>query len=171
MPNQFTITIPFTIRSCELTDLANLEWFGLLTEYRETITTAFQRLQKGEILMLVAEANHFPAGQLWVDLTKRYEEGIGVLWALRVLIPFQNLGIGTRLIASAEEQLKALRFRMSELEVEKDNPRAQRLYRRLGYQVVADHIEEWDYTPPNGVPVHVINNEWIMHKSLTDQIS
>jgi ribosomal protein S18 acetylase RimI-like enzyme len=121
--------------------------------------------------MLVAEANHFPVGQVWVDLTKRYEEGIGVLWALRALIPFQNLGIGTRLITSAEGQLKALGFRISELDVEKDNPRAQRLYERLGYQIVADNIEEWDYTPPHGVAVHVINDEWIMHKSLTEQIS
>ena len=49
---------------------------------------------------------------------------------------------------------------------EKDNPRAQRLYERLGYRVVRDHIGEWEYTPPNEAPVRVRNDEWILHKSL-----
>jgi len=166
VPEQFTITLPVTIRSCRETDLADLEWFGLLTEYRQTITDAFQRFQKGEILMLVAEVNRFPAGQVWVDLIKRREEAIGVLWALRVFIPFQSLGIGTALIASAEERLKALGFHISELGVEKDNVQAKHLYERLGYEVVRENIEEWEYMPPGGVSVHVTSEEWIMHKFL-----
>lgn len=116
--------------------------------------------------MLVAEVNRFPAGQVWVDLTKRRDEAIGVLWALRVFIPFQNLGIGKVLIASAEEHLNVLGFQISELGVEKDNPAAKRLYERLGYGVVSENIEEWDYTPPGGMTVHVTSEEWIMHKPL-----
>jgi len=85
------------------------------------------------------------------------------------LVPFQNLGIGTRLIAAAERRLKTRGFRLSELGVEKNNPRAQRLYERLGYQVVRDHIDEWEYTPPNGAPVPVRSDEWILHKSLLDR--
>lgn len=169
MIDQLTINLPIIIRTCRENDLSDLEWFGLLTEYRQTIRNAFQRYQKGEIIMLIAEANHFPIGQVWIDLTKRREQSIGFLWSLRVFIPFQNLGIGTRLIASAERQLKTQRFRISELSVEKDNPHAQRLYERLGYQVVRDNIEEWEYTPPNGKLVHVRNDEWILHKSLVDE--
>lgn len=107
MLDQFTINVPVTIRTCRESDLSNLEWFGLLTEFRQTITDAFQRFQKGEIIMLVAEGNRFPIGQVWIDLTKQREHVIGILWALRVLISFQNLGIGTRLITSAERQLRA----------------------------------------------------------------
>lgn len=166
MSVKLMVTLPLIIRSCQSTDLANLEWFGLLTEYRQPITDAFRRFQNGEVLMLVAEANQFPVGQVWVDLTKRREESIGLLWALRVLIPFQNLGIGTALITSAEEQLKAMGFRTSELAVEKDNPAARRLYERLGYRIVREDIETWEYTPPGGTTVHVTNNEWIMHKPL-----
>ena len=169
MIDQLTINLPIIIRTCRENDLSDLEWFGLLTEYRQTIRNAFQRYQKGEIIMLIAETNHFPIGQVWIDLTKRREQSIGFLWSLRVFIPFQNLGIGTRLIASAERQLKTQRFRISELSVEKDNPHAQRLYERLGYQVVRDNIEEWEYTPPNGKLVHVRNDEWILHKSLVDE--
>ena len=118
MPDQFVISLPVTIRSCQPTDLADLKWFGLLTEYRQTIIEVSQRFQKGEILMLVAEVDRFPAGQVWVDLTKCRDKAIGVLWALRVFIPFQHLGIGRALIASAEERLKQLGFRISELGVE-----------------------------------------------------
>jgi ribosomal protein S18 acetylase RimI-like enzyme len=166
MPDQFVITLPVSIRSCRPTDLANLEWFGLLTEYRQTIAEAFRRFQKGEILMLVAEVDRFPAGQVWVDLTKLREGAIGVLWALQVFIPFQNLGIGTALIAAAEERLKTLDFLISELGVEKDNVQAKQLYERLGYEVVRENLEEWEYTPPGGMTVHVTSDEWIMHKSL-----
>jgi ribosomal protein S18 acetylase RimI-like enzyme len=166
MPDQFIITLPVTIRTCRPTDLANLEWFGLLTEYRQMIAEAFQRFQKGEILMLVAEVNRFPAGQVWVDLVKRREESIGVLWALRVFLPFQNLGIGTALIASAEERLNSLGFLISELGVEKDNVQAKRLYERLGYGVVREHIEAWEYIPPDGSTLRVTSDEWIMHKFL-----
>jgi len=168
MPDQFRITLPVTIRACRASDLSNLEWFGSMTEYRQTISDAFERFQKGEIIMLVAEANRFPIGQVWIDLTKQRKNATGILWALRVLVPFQNLGIGTRLIAAAERRLKRRGIRLSELGVEKDNPRAQRLYERLGYQVVRDHIDEWEYTPPNGAPVHVRSDEWILHKSLVD---
>ena len=168
MVEQFIINLPCTIRTCRESDLSNLEWFGLLTEYRQTITDAFQRFQKGEIIMLIAEANRFPIGQVWIDLTKRREQAIGILWALRVFIPFQNLGIGTRLITSAEQQLKVQGFQISALGVEKDNPHAQRLYERLGYRVVRENIEVWEYTPPNGTPVQVRNEEWILHKYLAD---
>lgn len=168
MPDQYTITLPVTIRDCRESHLSKLEWFGSMTEYRRTISDAFQRFQKGEIIMLVAEANRFPIGQVWIDLTRQRENSIGILWALRVFVPFQNLGIGTRLIASAERRLKARGFRLSELGVEKDNPRAQRLYERLGYQIVRDHIDEWEYTPPDGAPIHVRSDEWILHKLLVD---
>jgi ribosomal protein S18 acetylase RimI-like enzyme len=139
-----------------------------LPEFRQNFTDAFQRHQKGEVIMLVAEANRFPIGQVWIDLTRKRESAIGVLWAFRVMIPFQNLGIGARLIVSAEELLKAQGFRKSELGVEKDNPDARRLYERLGYQVIGENLEEWEYTPPGGTIVHVNSDEWIMHKSLYD---
>jgi len=167
MLEQVTFTVLITIRECRESDLLKLEWFGLHTPAREIITTAFQRQQKGEVVMLVAETNHFPIGQIWIDLTKRGENNIGFLWALRVMIPFQSLGIGTRLIVSAESLLKARGFYISELSVGKDNPDARRLYERLGYHIVRDNIEEWQYTPPGGTTVFVRDDGWILHKSLT----
>jgi ribosomal protein S18 acetylase RimI-like enzyme len=166
MFRQDKIQITITFRLCQQADLPNLEWFGEYADHRDIFRQTFERQEKGEIIMLVAEANHFPVGQIWIDLTKEGQNGIGILWALRVLPPLQNLGIGSRLIAIAEELLKNKDFLIAEIGVEKDNGDAKRLYERLGYQVVGDNVEEWDYTTPGGEVKHEMIEEWIMHKRL-----
>lgn len=138
----------------------------MYSQFREITLKNFERYEKGEIMMLVAEANNFPVGQAYIDLVKRGEESIGVIWSLRVLENLQNLGIGTRLIKSAEKFLESKGFGIAEIAVEKDNPNAKRIYERLGYHVVRDEIDEWDYTTPEGKKVHVVSHEWIMHKPL-----
>lgn len=67
----------------------------------------------------------------------------------------------------AESFLKAEGFATAEIGVEKDNPRAKRLYERLGYQVVCDNIEEYGTTTPDGKAVHSLIDERIMLKRLT----
>jgi ribosomal protein S18 acetylase RimI-like enzyme len=167
MYNQVAITLNVAIRPCRREDLRPLEWFGMWSQHRTIIAEAFERQEKGEVMMLVTETNRFPVGQLWIDLTKRREESIGVLWAFRVMPPFQNLGIGTRLMGVAERFLKAQGFAAAEVGVEKNNPGAKRLYERLGYQVVCDNVEEYDYTTPDGKVIHATIDEWIMLKRLT----
>jgi ribosomal protein S18 acetylase RimI-like enzyme len=166
MFEQSTVSLKITFRPCHQEDLPKLEWFGMFTDYRETSLEAFERQENGEVVMLVAEVNHFPIGQLWIDLTKQYENSIGVLWVFRVLPPFQGIGIGSCLLATAERILKGKDFTTAEIGVEKDNLSAKRLYERLGYQVVGDNVEEWDYTTPSGEVKHSIIDEWIMHKKL-----
>ena len=166
----FAVTFRVTVRPCVRADLHDLEWFGLFTPMRASILAAFQRFEQGENFMLVAEANHFPVGQVWIDLSKQRAESIGGLWALRVLPPLQNLGIGSRLIATAESLLCERGYATAEISAEKNNPNAQRLYERLGYHVIRDNVEEWDYTTPQGRVVHEAITEWIMRKPLaTDQ--
>src|SRR5437868_4023084 len=70
----FTIGATVTIRPCVRDDLAKLEWFGLFTLHREIIHSAFERQERGENRMLVAELNSFPVGQVWIDLTTKQEE-------------------------------------------------------------------------------------------------
>ncbi len=154
------------IRPCAEKDLLDLEWFGSLADFRKLIRSAYDRHVKGENIMLVAEANLFPVGQVWIDLTKLQTDGIGVLWALRVLTPFQNLGIGSSLIHFAESILHNKGYRIAELGVGKENKAAKRLYERLGYQVVGDNVEEWDYTTLKDEIVHIVEYEWIMRKPL-----
>jgi ribosomal protein S18 acetylase RimI-like enzyme len=140
----------------------------MFSRYRELFLKQYERHEKGENVILIAELNGFPVGRLWVDLAKRQQDSTGVLWAFAVLPPLQNLGIGTRLIAVAESILRSQGFRIAEIGAEKDNPRARRLYERLGYHIIRDNLEEWDVTTPEGKVIHEVSDEWIMQKVLTE---
>ena len=166
VPEQFSVRLDITIRPCQRSDLQDLEWFGMFSQMREVSLSAFSRYEWGEIMMFVAETNQFPVGQVWVDLVKLRADSIGVIWALRVMPPLHNFGIGSRLIATAESLLRNQGYEIAELGVEKTNPHAKRLYERLGYRVVKDNIEEWDFITPDGQSVHMVADEWIMSKRL-----
>jgi ribosomal protein S18 acetylase RimI-like enzyme len=167
----FSINLEVTIRRATRADLHPLEWFGALTPFRETIEQAYQRAEQGEVIFLIAELNHFPIGQVCVDLVKLADEGIGVIWAFRVLATLQNLGIGTRLIHCAERAILAHGLHTAELGVELNNPNAQRLYERLGYHVSHQITEHWDYTSPDGLIHYVESPEFIMRKRLIEEES
>ena len=164
--DRFNLSLDVTIRLGEQKDLLDLEWFGMFADFRNLFSSAYESHVRGENIMLVAEVNHFPVGQVWIDLAKLQTDEIGILWALRVLPTLQNLGIGSALIRSAESILSSRGYKISELGVAKDNHDAKRLYERLGYQVVGDNIEEWDYITLKGETVHVVEHEWILRKPL-----
>lgn len=166
MLGQQTIRLDMAFRLCRESDLCELGWFGLYTRYHKFFSEQFERQVKGDNLILVAEANGFPVGRLCVDLVKGQKDSIGVLWAFAVFPPLQNLGIGTRLMIAAEDVLSGKGYRVAEIGAGKDNPRARRLYERLGYRVVRDNVEEWDVTTPEGTLLHEVSDEWIMQKPL-----
>jgi len=142
MLDQFIVPMNVAIRACREEDLQALEWFGLFTDYRELIAKTFKRHEKGEVMMLVAEANHFPIGQVWIDLVKKHQDSIGLLWALRVMPCLQDLGIGSRLISTAERAIQSCGLTVAEIAVEKDNPAAKLLYKRLGVRVIVENTDE-----------------------------
>jgi hypothetical protein len=76
---RFSITLPICVRLARRDDLRRLEWFGMLTPFREVLERDFERAEQGELIYLVAEANGYPIGQVEVDLTKKGDLGIGVL--------------------------------------------------------------------------------------------
>ncbi|MDB6110269.1 MAG: N-acetyltransferase [Pedosphaera sp.] len=163
---QFAVPTPVTIRTCTAGDLPNLEWFGMFAAHREIIQAAYERQEQGENVMLVADVHGWAVGQLWIDLAKKVEQSTGILWALRVFPFLRNLRIGTRLIKVAEQVLRDRGFDCAEIGAEKDDPAARRLYERLGYRLVGSERSEYSYTGPDGVPVHVPVDEWILHKRL-----
>jgi ribosomal protein S18 acetylase RimI-like enzyme len=159
-------TTQATIRQCRLSDLPMLEWDDLFADQRELIANAFRRQEQGKNLMLVADRNDFPIGQVWIDLAKKESQGIGILWALRVMAAYQGQGIGSQLIETAESYLRERPFTIAEIGVEKENPAARRLYERMGYRIVSDNVETWTYTTPAGRLCTETAVEWIMHKPL-----
>lgn len=164
----FSLHLNITIRHTRRDDLRKLEWFGSMTEFRESIEHDYQRAEGGEVACLVAEANDFPIGQVLVDFVKLADESVGVIWALRVLFNMHNLGIGTRLTEAAEHCIREQGLHTAELGVAKDNPNAKRLYERLGYHVIRDHIDCWHYTTPDGETKHIEEHIWILRKKLIE---
>ena len=154
-----------TIRDARRDDLRPLEWFGTMSAYREVIERAFARAEAGEIAFLVAEADGFPIGQVWADLTT------GVIWAQRVIPHLQSRGVGTRLMAAAENRLRAAGIRTAELAVGRGNPAALRLYERLGYRHVRDEVDRWQFTTPDGRRETVEEQVCVMRKALGSQAS
>jgi hypothetical protein len=145
MTDPLSRSFEITIRQCRHSNLYDLEWFGRLTNFREIIAQTFDGLKNGEIVMLVAEVNRFPIGPLCIDLIKQQEGSIGVLWAFGYGYHFKDWVLV-----------------IAEIEIEKDNLYARRLYERVEYQEAKDSIEAWDYTTPEGKGVHNTSMEWIM---------
>lgn len=166
MFDSFSIHTHVTIRHARRDDLRKLEWFGLFSPFRDITERAYARAEQGEIAFLVAELNSFPVGQVWVDLVKLAGAGVGIIWALRVLQPLQNLGIGTRLIRAAEQTIRDHGLPAAEIGVSVQNQSAKRLYERLGYIIQRDNIERWSYTTPDGDTQQVEEHGWILRKRL-----
>lgn len=163
---EFTVPLRIRIRPCVEADLDALEWFGLFTEHREIIRNTYEAQTQGDMLMLLAETNGFPGGQVWLNLAEKRHLGRGCIWAVRVLPVLQGLGIGTRLLQAAEDALRIRGFTSVELGVEKDNPAARRLYERLGYCFEYESSGEYSYTTPSGELRRVPITECILSKAL-----
>jgi ribosomal protein S18 acetylase RimI-like enzyme len=160
--DQFSIQANILIRHAQQNDLRKLEWFGLLTPFRDHIERAYTRAERGEMHFLVADLNNFPVGQVWVEL----QDGVGLMMALRVLEPLRHMGIGTRLIHAAEHALTEHGLHTAEIHVTLNNPNAKRLYERLGYNVLQTKVNSWEYTPPNGNPQKIEEHVWVLQKTL-----
>ena len=64
-----------------------------------------------------------------------------MIWALCVIPWLQGLKLGTRLLHAAEQLILEQGFAFAELEVDKSNPEALRLYERTGYRVLGESQE------------------------------
>lgn len=171
MTEKLTLHLDVHFRAARLDDLPKLEWFGQYAHYRRLFRRTFDEQQRGVRLMLLAEVGGFPVGQVFIHFSnrecRRGQSGArGYLYALRVLDPFQGQGIGSRLIAEAEQVLRARGYRRAVIAAAKDNERARRLYERLGYAVYAEDDGDWDFVDDQGQVQHVHEPAWMMQKQL-----
>jgi ribosomal protein S18 acetylase RimI-like enzyme len=160
------------IRKMRREDLPGLEWEGELVHFRNIFRQVFDQYQDGEAVLWVAE---FPPegiiAQVFIQLNSRRRElangnNRAYLFGFRVRPDFQNLGIGTRMLAAAEEDLIRRGYHSITLNVSRDNPDAQRLYERHGYRQVGLEPGRWFYTDHNGRRVEVNEPAYRMEKRL-----
>ncbi len=163
------IDLECAIRPVRADDLPRLEWFGTYAHFRRLEEANYRDVEAGSKLWLVAEANGFLVGHLKINM--RVEDPLrgnprGYIFALRVFEPFQGLAIGTVLVRAAESMLRARGFRYVSIAVGKDNPRARRLYERLGYSVYREEIGRWQYVDLDGRLHRMEEPEFLLDKPL-----
>jgi ribosomal protein S18 acetylase RimI-like enzyme len=129
-------------------DLPALGWSGSAAHLR-SVARYLARVPSGEIEYLVVRgADGTPVAKAGID----YAETPGVAEIMQVATHggLQGLGLGTALIAAAEERIRQRGFAVARIGVEDDNPRARALYERLGYQEVARRADSWEAEAADG---------------------
>jgi GNAT superfamily N-acetyltransferase len=152
------VTAKVEVRPGSDADLAVL--VAVLGE-RHWFTDRLVRQQRGGGVLLVAWLDDRPVGDVYLDCepakepeVRRHLPGVPVLDHLEVAGPFQGRGIGSALIHAAEATARQLGHERIALGVGLDNPKARRLYERLGYidwghgTVVGNWVEHPDDGPP-----------------------
>jgi ribosomal protein S18 acetylase RimI-like enzyme len=144
MPDHL-LRVPLTVRVAAVTDLPGLGWTGG-PGHVAALTDALQQTDLGHAALLVIG---LPTGALVAVGGVDYRVGpvndgsAGVLWMLDVHPAWQSLGVGTLLVRALEDRIRARGLGRARLGVEHDNPRAARLYRRLGYAEIGSALDAW----------------------------
>lgn len=160
------------IRPATRADLPDLEWEGELTHFRKVFADAYRRSEQGLSLIWIAVLPGMGLiGQVFIQLIcDRHELADGrqraYLYSFRVRPRYRGQGLGTRILQVVEDNLAERGFGRITLNVAKDNPRAQELYVRCGYQRVANEPGIWSYPDEKGIWHTVEEPAWRMEKDL-----
>lgn len=160
------------IRQVTQADLPGMEWDGEYAHFRRVYAEAYQRMQRGYTVLWVADLPGTGLiGQVFIqlvcdrpELADGYERAY--LYSFRVREAYRGQGLGTLIMDIVEDDLRQRGFQYVTLNVARDNPRAQQLYRRRGYTVVAPEPGIWSYPDEVGVWHQVEEPAWRMEKML-----
>ncbi|MBE2266990.1 MAG: GNAT family N-acetyltransferase [Anaerolinea sp.] len=167
----FPVELEITFRLAKRTDLPKLEWYGQYAHFRTVFRRTFSEQEHRRRLMLVADCADFPIGHVFIQLNSG-ERGLSdgraraYLYSLRVMEMFRGKGIGTRLIEEAESIVRELGFGWTTIAAAKENPRARRLYEKMGYRVFMEDDGEWSYIDHEGRMRNVHEPCWVLEKRL-----
>lgn len=145
------ITSRVNIRLAQESDLPAMEWEGEFSHFRKMYRNCFDRSRLGITLIWLMELEDAGLiGQCIIQLhSDRSELADGhtraYLFGFRVRPAYRNLGLGTLMIHTVEDDLTRRGYRSLTLNVAKDNPDAMRLYNRLGFLIVAFEPGIWSY--------------------------
>ena len=135
------VTLPLIFRDLTRADIATMGWAGGRS-HQSAMHYEITRAAQGKADYLVAcPPSDVPVGKCGIDY--QTDDGTAVIWQVAVHPVLQSLGIGTALIARAEQRIRARGIDTARLSVENDNPRARRLYERLGYVARYETADAW----------------------------
>ncbi|HLE16172.1 MAG TPA: GNAT family N-acetyltransferase [Anaerolineales bacterium] len=161
-----------TLRYALAKDLPALEWEGEFTHFRRIFSEAFHQSEQGKAILWVAEVpGEGILGQLFVQIDsesspKRDGRKRAYIYGFRVRPVYRGLGIGSRMLQTAELDLARRGFRRICLNVSRENRDARRLYESFGYRVVSAEPGVWSYLDEKGIRRHVNEPAWRMEKDL-----
>lgn len=169
--HELTLKATLKIRKAVFEDLRRLEWNGQFTHFRKLFRRAYLEQHNGKRLMLVMDFNGYPIARLFIQFLST--DGImadgkntGYIYSFTVMEHFRNLGIGTRMLNTAENILRKRGYQLATISVAKHNTRALKLYKREGYRLYAEDKGQWQYHDHEG-KIHYVNEpSWFMKKSL-----
>jgi ribosomal protein S18 acetylase RimI-like enzyme len=161
------------IRQMKAHDLPRLEWDGELIHLRRLFLQAYHQYQAGNAVLWVVELPGVGiVAQVFVQLKGHQGALAGgqrqaFIYGFRVRGAFRGQGVGTRLMAVVEEDLRQRGYSSVYLNVGQENQAALRLYERLGYRIVSPEPGQWSYLDHLGRRVDVDEPSWRMEKSIT----
>lgn len=169
--DELAIQLSMTLRIAQAQDIKKLEWYGQFAHYRNLFRRSYKEQEIGNRLLLVMDCDGFPIARLFIQfLSNNLNIANGsdraYLYSFTVMELFRNKGIGTKMLASAEEILRGRGYKMATISVAKDNPRALHLYQRMKYVTFAEDKGQWQYRDQFGKIRLVSEPCWLLQKYL-----
>ncbi|MBI3384843.1 GNAT family N-acetyltransferase [Candidatus Gottesmanbacteria bacterium] len=161
------------IRSVQKKDLRKLEYGLMYRRYRKLMELSFLDHQYEKKVYLVALVKNKVAGQIIIDWrilkdeTKSDGKIRAYLYSLRVYPPYRSKGLGTAMILFCENFLRERGFKIATIACEKKNPRALKLYEKVGYKIFKEEESAWEFYDHNSILRKMKEPEWILEKELT----
>lgn len=160
------------IRTLREADLPGLEWEGEYTHFRRLYQEAYRRQVRGLSILWVADLpGSGILGQVFIqlncdrpELCNGYDRAY--LYSFRVRPAFRGQGLGTRIMETIEADLVERGYRYLTLNVARENHRAQELYLRRGFRIIAPEPGRWSYMDEKGIQHQVVEPAWRMEKRL-----
>jgi ribosomal protein S18 acetylase RimI-like enzyme len=144
------------VRDLRFADLDHIDWSGG-PRHVSYVAAELNRRTCGEVdYLAMCGPNNRPIAIGGIDYAN--SAGAGTLMQFAVLPDLQSCGIGTMLIAAAEQRIRDRGLPRAELSVEDDNIRARALYEWLGYQAFGTEVDTWEDQSADGtIEVHETN--------------
>lgn len=154
-------------------DLLALENGDEYKKFRSLMRISYEDHLAGKKIYLVVLCNEKIAGQIVIDCrvlkdaTKSDGKTCAYLYSFRVFGPYQGQGLGTAMVKFCESFLFKKGFIRVTIAAEKNNPRALKLYERLGFRIYKEEDIPWDFLDDKGVCQKIHEPEWVLEKTLT----